>query len=97
MLEQYTERQTDLGTAKHTQAEEESTALTHNALMLGAVILVKVRAVHGAVTHGDDPGTLGSVLWLGCLLPSQTTTESLRLITRLRFSGALRSSTGTAR
>ena len=78
MLEQYTERQTDLDTAKqtntHRQAEEESTALTHNALMLCAVILVRVGAVHGAVTHGDDPGTLGSVLWLGCLLPSQTTT-----------------------
>lgn len=29
---------------------------------LGAVVLVVVGAVHGSVSHGDDPGTRRSVL-----------------------------------
>lgn len=34
----------------------------------GAVVLVVIGAVHGSVSHGDDPRTHCSVLWLVGLL-----------------------------
>ena len=36
---------------------------TYEGVKLGAVVLVVVGAVHGPVSHGDDPGTGCPVLW----------------------------------
>lgn len=41
---------------------------THIGVKRGAVVLVVVGAVHGPVSHGDDPRAQGSVLWLVGLL-----------------------------
>lgn len=41
---------------------------THIGVKLGTVVLVVIRAVHGSVSHGDDPWTHCSVLWLVGLL-----------------------------
>ena len=41
---------------------------THEALMVIAVLAVDSSAVHGVMVHCDDPGMLGSLLWLIGLL-----------------------------
>ena len=74
LLEKNTE---ETHTHRQTSKEEESTAVTHKTLMLGAVILVIVGTVHRAVSHGDDPWVLGSVLWFVCLLQLHVKTMSL--------------------
>lgn len=41
---------------------------TYIGVKLGAVVLVVIGAVHGSVSHSDDPWTHRSVLWLVGLL-----------------------------
>lgn len=41
---------------------------TYIGVKFGAVILVVIRAVHGSVSHGDDPRTHCSILRLVGLL-----------------------------
>lgn len=53
-----------------TRSSDDRSSGTHVGVEPGAVVLVVVGAVHGSVSHGDDPGPDGSVLrpvgLLGC-------------------------------
>ena len=43
---------------------------TYNVLLVSAVFgALDVRTVHWTVTHGDDPGPFGTILWLIRFLP----------------------------
>lgn len=42
--------------------------ITYIRVKLGTVVLIVIGAVHGSVSHGDDPWTHCSVLWLVGLL-----------------------------
>lgn len=45
-----------------TRSSDDRSSGTHVGVEPGAVVLVVVGAVHGSVSHGDDPGPDGSVL-----------------------------------
>lgn len=48
--------------AKEIQAGQ---TLAHDSLMIGAIVAVVVAAVHRPMAIGDDPWTLGAILWPG--------------------------------
>ena len=52
--------------------------MTYNVVLVHAVFgVIAVRAVHGSVTHTDDPGSLGTVLGSVGLLSQHTIHSSV--------------------